>query len=118
MNCNFGSGDSHITFSDIVDANLLRRRYQDYEKTLKRSKPRELMLVVRDFLSFVRGLKSSVTSSWLKSNLAEQERVASRIFTVLRLRYLILFLYRRIVDGLVSRVLNLIKLLVTRISFT
>ncbi|MCG3109286.1 hypothetical protein L3N51_01576 [Metallosphaera sp. J1] len=112
------SSDSHVTFSDIIDANLLRKRYQDYEKSLKRSKPRDLMLVVKDFLTFVKGLKTSVTSSWLASNLAEQERIAKRIFTVLRLRYFILFLYRKIVDGLVTRLLNLIKSLVTQISLT
>ncbi|AWR98726.1 hypothetical protein [Metallosphaera hakonensis] len=106
-----------ISFSDILDANLLKRKYQEYEVSLRRKKAKELMIIVKDFLDFVKNLKSSVSSTWLMENLMEQEKVARRISLILKVRYFIVFLYKRIVEGLISRLINLMRSMLSQLSF-
>ncbi|MEM3915293.1 MAG: hypothetical protein QXX67_08155 [Metallosphaera sp.] len=106
------------SFNDILDANLLKLRYEEYVSSLKKSNTKELMMTVKDFLSFVRNLRSSVSSSWLAKNLYDQEKIGRKIYFVLKVRYVILFLYRKIVEGLIVKLLSLIKSLLSQISLT
>ncbi|QKR01109.1 hypothetical protein GWK48_09605 [Metallosphaera tengchongensis] len=92
-----------------MDGGLLKKRYEEYEVNLRTSKIKDLMLVIRDFMEFIKSLKGAVYSEWLKRNLLEQERIAKKILTVLKVRYFLIFLYRRIVDGLVYKLINSIR---------
>lgn len=106
-----------VSFTDLLNANLLRLKYKEYEGLMRRrSNPRELMGVVRDFLSFVERLKSTVNSSGLMRSLMEQERVAKRLITVIRVRYFLLFLYRKVIQNLVNRLISLIRSLLIQLS--
>jgi hypothetical protein len=107
----------NLTFTDILDANLLRVKYREYEGLMRTSKTKELLGTVKDFLHFVERLKSHVGSTVLMRSLEEQERVAKRLITTIRVRYLLLFLYKRVIQNLINRLVSLMRSLLIQLSF-
>ncbi len=95
-------------FEDIVNASLLRRKYQEYERALSSNNVSEIKAVIRDFLNFVKSVKFYVSDA-LRSIIESQEKIAKELILVIRVRYLIIFAYKTIIRRLAHSLVNAIR---------
>ncbi|MBW9141179.1 MAG: hypothetical protein K1T65_05730 [Candidatus Aramenus sp.] len=102
-------------FDDIVNASLLRSKYEEYERILSSNRISEIRVAVRDFLTFIRDIKAYVSSN-LRTIIERQEKIAKELLFIIRIRYLIIFAYKAIVNKLVKSLVNAIKSFISMLT--
>ncbi|EZQ02016.1 hypothetical protein CM19_11110 [Candidatus Acidianus copahuensis] len=104
---------SMTEFDDIINVQLLRKKYSEYEQSLSAEHPRRVGTIVKEFIEFIRYIKSYTRSDRLLNLLKEQEKVARRILILGRVKYFLFFLYNTLVNTLIMKLLNLIRILIS-----
>ena len=98
-----------ITLNDIINVSIVREKYEFYENQIKHKDVSTIYSAIKDLVSFIKEIKG-YASEELAIILKEQERIAKRIITVIRFRYIIIFLYKRIIEKLI----NSLEILMTK----
>jgi len=98
-----------ITLNDIINVSIVREKYEFYEDQIKHKDISTIYSAIKDLVSFIKEIKD-YASEELLSILKEQERIAKKIITVIRFRYIIIFLYKRIIE----RLIDSLELLMTK----
>ncbi|EWG07963.1 MAG: hypothetical protein ASUL_02929 [Candidatus Aramenus sulfurataquae] len=105
----------NMYFDDIINASLLRSKYEEYERILSSNSILEIRVAVRDFLTFIRDIKAYVSGN-LRAIIERQEKIAKELLLTIRIRYLIIFAYKAIVNRLVKSLVNAIKSFVSMLT--
>ncbi|MCY0874551.1 MAG: hypothetical protein OWQ47_06460 [Acidianus infernus] len=96
-----------IGLDDIINVNLLKKKYEDYVNSLTFGS--NIKAIVKDFISFIKQIRLTTFSSKLLEILDEQEIVAKRILLVYNIRYLLLIFYKSIIQRMINKLINLIR---------
>ncbi len=96
-----------IAFDDIININLLKKKYEDYASSL--TSGNNIKAIVKDFISFIKQIRLSTLNSALLEILNEQERIAKKILLIYNIRYLLLIFYKSIIKMMINKLINLIK---------
>lgn len=97
-----------IRLDDIVNVNLLKRKYEDYVNSFTAG-INNIKAVVKDFIAFVRQIRLTTSSLKLLEILDQQERLAKRILLVYNIRYFLLMFYKSIIQRMINKLINLIR---------
>ncbi|AWR97422.1 hypothetical protein DFR86_07575 [Acidianus sulfidivorans JP7] len=98
-----------IAFDDIIDVGILRAKYYDYKSSIKSN----FVLAIKDFLSFVSYVKMHTKSSKLLEILREQEKISKRILLIYKIRFVLLIIYKNIIDKLINKLIGLINIFIS-----
>ncbi len=104
-----------ITLNDIINVSIVRKKYEFYEDQIKHKDVSTIYSAIKDLVSFIMQIKN-YASEELVVILKEQERIAKRIIMVIRFRYIIIFLYRKIIENLISSLEVLITKFLSNLS--
>ncbi|BDC19430.1 hypothetical protein [Acidianus sp. HS-5] len=96
-----------IAFDDIINVNLLKRKYEDYANSL--TSGNNIKAIVKDFISFIKQIRLTTFNSVLLGILDEQERIAKKILLIYNIRYILLIFYKSIIKMMINKLINLIK---------
>lgn len=93
---------------DLANYIIIKKTFENFKQDLSNySNLKELKLKIQKFLSFISSL--DVESS-LRDFIVKQKKVAKRLLLVIDIRYIIIFVYKYLVQRLLSQLLSLINL--------
>ncbi len=98
---------SMITLNDIINVSIVRKKYEYYEGQLKSRDTSAIYAAIKDLISFIKEIKN-YASEELALILRKQESIAKKIIVVIRFRYIIIFLYKKIMERLINSLSSLI----------
>jgi hypothetical protein len=98
---------SMITLNDIINVSIVRKKYEYYEGQLKSRDTSAIYAAIKDLISFIKEIKN-YASEELALILRKQESIAKKIIMVIRFRYIIIFLYKKIMERLINSLSSLI----------
>jgi hypothetical protein len=96
-----------ITLNDIINVSIVRKKYEYYEGQLKSRDTSAIYAAIKDLISFIKEIKN-YASEELALILRKQESIAKKIIMVIRFRYIIIFLYKKIMERLINSLSSLI----------
>jgi len=92
---------------DLANYMVIRKTFENFKDDFSScTNVKELKLKTQKFLSFISSL--DVESS-LKDFVAKQKEIAKRLLLVINIRYIIIFMYKYLVQRLLSQLLSLIN---------
>ncbi|MCY0850110.1 hypothetical protein [Sulfuracidifex metallicus] len=105
-------------FQDVLNFSIMKKRLAQFEDELKlnRESPKSLKAVVREFVEFTRTIYGEVTDLSFRELLTKQLKVAKRILLTINMRWIILFVYRRILTNLVNSLVSLINAVINQMK--
>ncbi|BBG22987.1 hypothetical protein IC006_0271 [Sulfuracidifex tepidarius] len=105
-------------FQDILNYTIMRKRMSQFEEELKlnRESPRSLKEVVKEFISFTKGVLREINDVSFREVMGKQLRIAKRLLMTINLRWVLIFLYKRVVTSLVNALLSLINTAINQIK--
>ncbi|MEM3912226.1 MAG: hypothetical protein QXE55_08115 [Saccharolobus sp.] len=105
-----------VTFNDILQYRIISN---SYEVILPRINTKDLKVfkqALKELLSFVSEIKSYITNEKLKYLIRYQEKLAQKLLFVIRIRYIIFFLYNTIVRSLTLKLYESIREFINEIG--
>ncbi len=98
-------------FQDILNYTIMRKRMSQFEEELKlnRESPRSLKEVVKEFISFTRGVIREINDVNFREIMSRQLSLARKLLMTINFRWILIFLYRRVVTNLVNTLVSLIN---------
>lgn len=100
-----------VEFDDIINVSILRNKYADYESAIKG----KVLSIIREFISFIRYIKTHTKSSKLLDLLNQQEKIAKRILLIYRIRFILFMIYKEIIENMINKLLRLIRAFISLI---
>lgn len=96
--------------TDIIDYTIVRKTYENYLKEITYCKnDKELRLVVKRFLDFLKDMYLEAVGEKLRTYIQQHIKIARNILTLMKLKYLIFFIYNFLLKRLVKELINAIK---------
>lgn len=92
---------------DLANYTIVRRTYENFKSELSGcTNVIELKLKVQKFIQFISSIEAE---SNLKNFISKQKDIAKKILLVINIRYLLIFIYKYLVQKLVSELISLIN---------
>ncbi|BCU70431.1 hypothetical protein [Stygiolobus caldivivus] len=96
--------------TDIVDYAIVKRAYENYVNEISYCRSdRELLIVIKKFISFLKEMYFEAAGEKLRQYIHQHMKLARRILFVIRLKYVIIFVYHLLLERLVNELLNAIR---------
>ena len=96
--------------TDVFDYTIVRKTYESYLKEITYCKnDKELRLVIKRFLDFLKDMYLEAVGEKLRTYIQRHIKIARNILTLMKLKYLIFFIYNFILERLVKELINAIK---------
>ncbi|AKA72814.1 hypothetical protein SULI_02045 [Saccharolobus solfataricus] len=107
---------NNITFNDILQYEIIKRTYQNIITKLNSRNLKTLKEGLKELLNFVRDIKNNILDKRLRRAIQYQQKLAKRLLLIINIRYAIFFIYKILVNTLVSRLYESIKTLLEEVS--
>ncbi|ACP39424.1 hypothetical protein [Saccharolobus islandicus] len=111
---NVNSND--VTFNDILQYEIIKKTYQNIITKLNSRNLKSLKEGLRELLNFVRDIKNNILDKRLRRMIQYQQKLAKRLLLIINIRYVIFFIYKVLVNTLVSRLYESIRTLLEEVS--
>ncbi|ACP56606.1 hypothetical protein [Saccharolobus islandicus] len=111
---NVNSND--VTFNDILQYEIIKKTYQNIITKLNSRNLKSLKEGLRELLNFVRDIKNNILDKRLRRMIQYQQKLAKRLLLIINIRYVIFFIYKVLVNTLVSRLYKSIRTLLEEVS--
>jgi hypothetical protein len=96
--------------TDVIDYTIVRKTYESYLKEITYCKnDKELRLVIKRFLDFLKDMYLEAIGEKLRTYIQRHIKIARNILTLMKLKYLIFFIYNFLLERLVKELINAIK---------
>lgn len=95
---------------DIIDYTIVRKTYESYLKEIAYCKnDKELRLIIKRFLYFLKEMYIEAVGEKLRAYIQHHIKISRSILILMRLKYLIIFIYNFLLERLVKELINAIK---------
>ncbi|ADX84010.1 hypothetical protein GO599_07380 [Sulfolobus islandicus] len=105
-----------VTFNDILQYEIIKKTYQNIITKLNSRNLKSLKEGLRELLNFVRDIKNNILDKRLRRMIQYQQKLAKRLLLIINIRYVIFFIYKVLVNTLVSRLYESIRTLLEEVS--
>ncbi|AGJ63992.1 hypothetical protein [Saccharolobus islandicus] len=105
-----------VTFNDILQYEIIKKTYQNIITKLNSRNLKSLKEGLRELLNFVRDIKNNILDKRLRRIIQYQQKLAKRLLLIINIRYVIFFIYKVLVNTLVSRLYESIRTLLEEVS--
>ncbi|ADX86655.1 hypothetical protein [Saccharolobus islandicus] len=105
-----------VTFNDILQYEIIKKTYQNIITKLNSRNLKSLKEGLRELLNFVRDIKNNILDKRLRRMIQYQQKLAKRLLLIINIRYVIFFIYKVVVNTLVSRLYESIRTLLEEVS--
>ncbi|MCH4815943.1 MAG: hypothetical protein QXY87_12015 [Saccharolobus sp.] len=107
---------NNVTFNDILQYEIIKKTYQNIITKLNSRNLKSLKEGLRELLNFVRDIKNNILDKRLRRMIQYQQKLAKRLLLIINIRYVIFFIYKVLVNTLVSRLYESIRTLLEEVS--
>ena len=103
--------------TDLASYIVIRRTYENFKSELSMcSNVKELKLKIQKFLSFLSSFDFEIETK-LKEFVSKQKEIAKKLLLIINIRYVIIFIYKYIVNKLLSELINLINVVLRELNY-
>ncbi|WP_432517961.1 hypothetical protein [Saccharolobus islandicus] len=110
------ANSNDVTFNDILEYEIIKKTYQNIITKLNSRNLKSLKEGLRELLNFVRDIKNNILDKRLRRIIQYQQKLAKRLLLIINIRYVIFFIYKVLVNTLVSRLYESIRTLLEEVS--
>ncbi|ACP49967.1 conserved hypothetical protein [Sulfolobus islandicus Y.N.15.51] len=110
------ANSNDVTFNDILEYEIIKKTYQNIITKLNSRNLKSLKEGLRELLNFVRDIKNNILDKRLRRMIQYQQKLAKRLLLIINIRYVIFFIYKVVVNTLVSRLYESIRTLLEEVS--
>ncbi|ACP36815.1 conserved hypothetical protein [Sulfolobus islandicus Y.G.57.14] len=110
------ANSNDVTFNDILEYEIIKKTYQNIITKLNSRNLKSLKEGLRELLNFVRDIKNNILDKRLRRMIQYQQKLAKRLLLIINIRYVIFFIYKVLVNTLVSRLYESIRTLLEEVS--
>ncbi len=105
-------------FQDLLNYAILRDKMSQFQEELRLNKdnPKSLKAIIKDFISFSRSILREIRDTKFSQLISKQVKLARELLAVINLRWVIIFLYRRVMTTLLNSLVSLINVVVNQIK--
>ncbi|BAB65601.1 hypothetical protein [Sulfurisphaera tokodaii] len=106
-----------LIMTDLASYIVIRRTYENFKSELSMcSNVKELKLKIQKFLSFLSSFDFEIETK-LKEFVSKQKEIAKKLLLIINIRYVIIFIYKYIVNKLLSELINLINVVLRELNY-
>ncbi|WP_390532330.1 hypothetical protein [Sulfurisphaera ohwakuensis] len=106
-----------LTMTDLASYIVIRRTYENFKNELSMCyNVKELKLKIQKFLSFLSSFDFEIETK-LKEFVSKQKEIAKKLLLIINIRYVIIFIYKYIVNKLLSELINLINVVLRELNY-
>lgn len=108
--------NSNITFNDILQYEIIRSKYQVIMDKLKDKNVKVLKETLKEIIGFIKDIKRLVLDRRLRNLIKCQQKLAKKLLLIINIRYIIFFIYKIMLQKLIAKLYESIRIFVTEIE--
>lgn len=108
--------NNNITFNDILQYEIIRSKYQVIMDKLKDKNISVLKETLKEIIEFIKKIKGLALDRRLKNLIKYQQKLAKKLLLIINIRYIIFFIYKIILQKLIAKLYESIRIFITEIE--